>query len=162
MILMEASSRSRNARIGRSSRWLKPRPQAAIHFFPSGAIKWLAPNGTHFEQSECHWTNACGSWCYLFYPPMFWMVGNHFGIKIRQPTSKAKQDASKTAPAARSFASRMLGCGSMVIASQAFSRAEFKASLMSTIADAKRMETHSRVDKEEKSPRRTDATNAVS
>jgi hypothetical protein len=47
----------------------------------------------------------------------------------------------------------MLGCGSMVIASQAFSRAEFKASLMSTIADAKRMETHSRVDKEEKTQR---------
>jgi hypothetical protein len=139
----------------------EPRALAALRFPFQIRLSRLAP-AAHFEQSECHWTNACGSWCYLFYPPMFWMVGNHFGIKIRQPTSKAKQDASKTAPAARSFASRMLGCGSMVIASQAFSRAEFKASLMSTIADAKRMETHSRVDKEEKSPRRTDATNAVS
>ena len=89
------------------------------------------------------------------------MVGNHFGIKIRQPTSKAKQDANKTAPAARSFASRMLGCGSMVIASQAFSRAEFRASPMSTIVEATRMEIHSWMDNEEKNPRRIDATNAV-
>lgn len=90
------------------------------------------------------------------------MVGNHFGIKIKQPTSKAKQDANKTAPAARSFAARMLGCGSMVIASQAFSRAEFRASPMSTIMETIKIEIHSQVDTEDKNPKRTAATNAVS
>ena len=125
----------------------EPWAPAAIHVFPSGTLTQ---------------TSVFDTWCYLIYLTMFRMVGNHFGIKIRQPTSKAKQDANKTAPAARSLASRMLGCGSMVMASQAFSRAEFRASPMSTIADAKKMETHSRVDNEEKSPRRIDAMNAVS
>ena len=90
------------------------------------------------------------------------MVGNHFGIKMRQPTSKAKQDASKTAPAARSFASRMLGCVSRDTASQAFSIAEFRASPMSTIVETTKMEIHSPLDSEDKNPRRIDATNTVS
>lgn len=50
----------------------------------------------------------------------------------------------------------------MVIASQAFSRAEFSASPMSTIMETKKIEIHSQVDNEDKNPKRTAATNAVS